>query len=86
MPPRRCWRASLRMRARRVAAAKTDAFSSRAAAASCGATRRSAQLEAADDPLKPTVSLLADEHLSGPDREKVQARLETWLTRPSPTS
>ena len=31
------------------------------------------------DPLKPSVVLLCDEHLSGPDREKVQARLEAWL-------
>ena len=27
------------------------------------------------------MSLLADEHLSASDREKVQARLEAWLTQ-----
>ena len=40
-----------------------------------------AQLEAGDDPLKPSVVVLADEHLPAPDKEKVQERLDAWLTR-----
>ncbi len=39
-----------------------------------------ARLEASDDPLKPSITLLVDEHLSQPDKEKVQARLDTWLS------
>jgi ATP-dependent RNA helicase SUPV3L1/SUV3 len=40
-----------------------------------------AQLEGTEDPLKPSVALLTDEHLSGPDREKVQGRLEAWVSQ-----
>ncbi|WP_348534822.1 hypothetical protein [Hyphomicrobium sp. D-2] len=40
-----------------------------------------AQIEAADDALKPRITLLVDEHFSAPDREKVQARLESWLSQ-----
>jgi ATP-dependent RNA helicase SUPV3L1/SUV3 len=40
-----------------------------------------AQLEAGDDPLKPTVVLLADDHLTGPDKEKVQERLHLWISQ-----
>ena len=39
-----------------------------------------ARLEAGDDPLKPVVVVLSDEHLTGPDKEKVQERLNTWIT------
>jgi ATP-dependent RNA helicase SUPV3L1/SUV3 len=68
------------MRARRVASAKPDAFK---------LTRRGmitwrgddvARLEKGDDPLRPQLVLLADEHLTGPDRERVQERLNTWIT------
>ncbi len=38
-----------------------------------------AKLDATDDILKPRVRLIADEHLTGPHRDKVQARLDTWL-------
>ena len=40
-----------------------------------------ARLEATDDALKPQVHLIADEHLTGPDRERVQKRIEEWLSR-----
>jgi ATP-dependent RNA helicase SUPV3L1/SUV3 len=68
----------LGMRARRVAAAKADAFKLSRTARVLWRDEEVAEFQAADDPLKPQVVLLADEHLSAPDREKVQARLETW--------
>ncbi|MCC7254076.1 helicase-related protein [Hyphomicrobium sp.] len=68
----------LGMRARRVAAAKSDAFKLSRTARVLWRDEEIATFEPSDDPLKPQVALLADEHLSGPDREKVQARLEAW--------
>ncbi len=68
----------LGMRARRVAAAKVDAFKLSRNGLVLWRDEQIATFEASDDPLKPQVVLLADEHLSGPDREKVQARLEAW--------
>src|SRR5579864_3643817 len=38
-----------------------------------------AKLMAADDALHPRIRILADERLTGPSREKVQARLDLWL-------
>jgi ATP-dependent RNA helicase SUPV3L1/SUV3 len=38
-----------------------------------------AKLVAADDALHPRVRIVADERLTGPSREKVQARLDLWL-------
>jgi ATP-dependent RNA helicase SUPV3L1/SUV3 len=38
-----------------------------------------AKLTAGDEVLKPTVLLLADEHLTGPSLEKVQERLDLWV-------
>ena len=69
----------LGMRARRVVAAKADAFSLSADGTVLWKDQPIARLEAAENPLRPTVSLLVDEHLSGPDKEKVQARLDTWI-------
>ncbi|HYD15183.1 MAG TPA: helicase-related protein [Hyphomicrobium sp.] len=68
----------LGMRARRVAAAKVDAFKLTRSGRVLWRDEEIAVFEAADDPLKPQVSLLTDEHLAGPDREKVQARIEAW--------
>ncbi len=39
-----------------------------------------ARLVAGDDVLKPRLVILADEQLSGPPREQVEARLNAWLT------
>ncbi len=69
----------LGMRARRVAAAQPDALSLDRRGRIMWREEELGQIEATDDPLKPTVSLLVDEHLSGPDREKVQTRLDAWL-------
>jgi ATP-dependent RNA helicase SUPV3L1/SUV3 len=71
----------LSMRARRVAAAQPDALSLNRRGRVLWREEEIGQIEATDDPLKPTVSLLVDEHLSGPDREKVQARLDAWLAQ-----
>ena len=38
-----------------------------------------ARLEAGDDPLKPSVVVIADEHLAAPEKEKVRERLSAWL-------
>ncbi|MFM9940507.1 MAG: helicase-related protein [Hyphomicrobiaceae bacterium] len=70
----------LGMRSRRVASARNDAFKLGRGMRILWRDEEVGQLAAGDDPLKPAVQVLADEHLSGPDREKVQARLETWVT------
>jgi ATP-dependent RNA helicase SUPV3L1/SUV3 len=71
----------LSMRARRVAAAQPDAFQIAPRGRIVWKDEEIAQLEPAEDPLKPSLTLLADEHLSAPDREKVQARLEVWVAQ-----
>jgi ATP-dependent RNA helicase SUPV3L1/SUV3 len=69
----------LAMRARRVASAKSDAFKLSRSCKILWRDEEIARLEAGDDPLKPQVILLVDEHLQGPDKEKVQERLNTWM-------
>ena len=68
----------LGMRARRVSAAGSDAFKLTRNGHILWRDDEIGKLEAADDPLAPTVTLLADEHLSESDREKVLGRLQTW--------
>ncbi len=70
----------LGMRARRVAAAKADAFRVDQQGRVVWRKDEIARLEASADPLKPAIVLSTDEHLSQLDRDKVQARLETWLS------
>ncbi|MGD9804855.1 MAG: helicase-related protein [Hyphomicrobiaceae bacterium] len=67
------------MRARRVAAAKTEAFKLARNARILWRDEEIARLEAGDDPMRPTVVVLADEQLSAPDKEKVQQRLDAWM-------
>lgn len=69
----------LSMRTRRVAAAKNDAFKLTPAAKILWRDEEIGRIEKSDDPLKPSVTILVDEHISAPDKEKVQARLETWV-------
>ena len=69
----------LAMRARRVASAKADAFKLTRTCKILWRDEEIARLEAGEDPLKPLVVLLTDEHLQGPDKEKVQERLNTWM-------
>ncbi|HZP19624.1 MAG TPA: helicase-related protein [Bauldia sp.] len=44
-----------------------------------------AKITDGDDPLRPRVILLADEALSGPVRDRVQARLDLWLANHAET-
>ena len=69
----------LGMRARRVAAAPNDAFKLTRDARILWRDDEIAALEASDDPLAPSVTLVVDENLGEADREKVLLRLQTWL-------
>ena len=69
----------LGMRTRRVVAAQNDAFKLTRDGRIVWRDDDLAQLEAGEDPLQPTITLLADENLSEADREKVTARLQTWI-------
>ena len=69
----------LGMRARRVAAAQNDAFKLTRNGRIVWRDDEIARLEAAEDPLAPSVHLLADEHLAESDKERVTARLQTWI-------
>jgi ATP-dependent RNA helicase SUPV3L1/SUV3 len=70
----------LSMRARRVAAAKNDAFKLNRQGHILWRNEEIGQLVAGDSPLKPLVELSTDEHLQAPDRDKIQERLNTWIT------
>ncbi len=68
------------MRARRVASAKSDAFKlQRIGAKVLWKGEEIARLEKGEDALKPSLTIICDEHLALPDREKVQTRLNEWL-------
>lgn len=69
----------LAMRVRRVVAAKNDAFKLTTQARILWRDEEVARLEPGDDPLKPSVQILCDEHLAQADKEKVQARVDAWL-------
>lgn len=69
----------LAMRVRRVVAAKNDAFKLTTQAHVLWRDEEIARLEPGDDPLKPSVQILCDEHLAQADKEKVQARVDAWL-------
>ncbi len=70
----------LAMRARRVASAKPDAFKINRKGEVIWRNDPIAHLVKGDDPLKPLVVLDADEQLTGPDKEKVQERLNGYVT------
>lgn len=70
----------LAMRARRVAAAKADAFVLKRNGDVVWKDEIIARISKGDDILKPTVQILTDDTMPGPDVEKVQARLDLWLT------
>jgi len=69
----------LAMRARRVAAAKNDAFKLSRLGQILWRDEEVGRLEAGDDLLKPIVVLSADDAMSAGDKEKVQERLSTWV-------
>jgi ATP-dependent RNA helicase SUPV3L1/SUV3 len=70
----------LGMRVRRVIAAKNDAFKLTRQGQVLWREEEIARLEAGDDALKPTVSIVADDHLPAADKEKVRDRLTSWLS------
>lgn len=70
----------LAMRVRRVAAAKNDAFSLTPTAHIAWRGEEIAKLRPGDHPLKPRVEIVCDEHLQANEREKVQLRLDTFVT------
>ncbi|MBV1693050.1 MAG: helicase [Hyphomicrobiales bacterium] len=65
----------LTMRARRVVSARADAFRVTPDGKITWRDEPIAALAPGEDPLKPQVQVLADEHLAAADREKVQERL-----------
>jgi ATP-dependent RNA helicase SUPV3L1/SUV3 len=69
----------LAMRARRVAAAKNDAFKLTRRGQILWREEEIGRLEAGDDLLKPMVVVAADEAMSAADKEKVQERLNGWI-------
>ncbi len=69
----------LGMRARRVAAAQNEAFKLTRNAMVVWRDDEIAKLERAEDPLQPGVTLIIDETMSEADREKIQARIKTWI-------
>jgi ATP-dependent RNA helicase SUPV3L1/SUV3 len=69
----------LGMRVRRVVAAKNDAFKLTRHGQILWRDEEIAHLEAGEDALKPTVTIIADDHLAAADKEKVRERLATWL-------
>ncbi len=69
----------LGMRVRRVTAAQNDAFKLTRNGRIMWRDDEIARLEAADDPLQPSLSLLTDEHIAEADKEKVLQRLQTWI-------
>ena len=69
----------LGMRARRVAAAQNDAFKLTRNGRIVWRDEEIGRLEAADDPLAPSVQLFVDEHIADADKEKVLTRLQTWV-------
>ncbi|MGI9521367.1 MAG: helicase-related protein [Hyphomicrobiaceae bacterium] len=70
----------LAMRARRVTAAKPEAFKFSRAAEVLWRGDVIARLTPGDDPLSPHVALVADEQLRGADRERVLNRVRQWVT------
>src|SRR5262245_40806690 len=70
----------LGMRVRRVLAAKPCASKLARQGQVVWRDEEIARLEAGEDALKPTVSIVADDHLPAADKEKVRERLTTWLS------
>jgi len=67
------------MRARRVVAAKNDAFQLTRDGKVIWRNDEIAKLEPGEDPLKPQATLIADDSLQVADRERVFQRIQTWV-------
>jgi len=70
----------LGMRVRRVVSAKPDAFKLTRRGAILWRDEEIGRLDAGEDPLKPLVVVISDEFLQPTEKEKVQERLNTWIT------
>ncbi|MFM1814425.1 MAG: hypothetical protein RLZ98_1120 [Pseudomonadota bacterium] len=70
----------LAMRARRVAAAKNDAFKLTTDARLLWRGEEIARLEPGEDVLKPQIVLISDDNLQPADQGRVTERLNSWLT------
>src|SRR5262249_13683476 len=68
----------LALRVRRVVSAKPDAITLARGGTILWRGEDIGRLEPGEDPLKPLVVVLSDEHLAAADKEKVQVRLEAW--------
>ena len=69
----------LSMRVRRVTSAKNDALKLTRNGRILWRDQEIGKLEPAEDRLKPQITVLCDEHLQPPDKDKVQERLNQWL-------
>jgi ATP-dependent RNA helicase SUPV3L1/SUV3 len=69
----------LAMRVRRVVAAQPAAFKLDLSGQILWRDEPIALLESGEDPLKPLITVLADEHLSAADNERVKESLEAWI-------
>ncbi|MGH1419322.1 MAG: helicase-related protein [Hyphomicrobiaceae bacterium] len=67
------------MRCRRVSAAKTKDIVLRRDGHVMWRDEEIGRVEAGDDLLTPLVRVLSDEHMSSPDKERVQTRLDSWI-------
>jgi ATP-dependent RNA helicase SUPV3L1/SUV3 len=70
----------LAMRVRRVVSAKGDALKLTRRGQILWRDEEIANLGASEDPLKPSVTVVADEHLAAADKEQVRERLTAWVT------
>jgi len=68
------------MRARRVSSALPAVFKLNRHGRITWQGEEIAWLEASDNPLKPQIKIACDEHLQAADKEKVQTRLDRWLS------
>jgi ATP-dependent RNA helicase SUPV3L1/SUV3 len=71
----------LSQRAQKLAEEKDEAISLSRTGQILWQGQEIGRLEAAEDPLKPSFILFTDEHLAGPDKERVGKRIESWLTQ-----
>jgi ATP-dependent RNA helicase SUPV3L1/SUV3 len=69
----------LAARVAQMTSAKSDAFKLTRHGQILWRDEEVGRLEAGEHPLKPVVAVLADEHLSAPDKEKVRERLNLWI-------
>lgn len=67
-------------RAQRLVAAGDDAFSLSRDGLISWEGAAVARLEAGEQPLRPSLAIISDEHLAAPDNERINKRLSDWLS------